>query len=91
MRWGLVLLTILRPWPAVNEVVVAPLRPHRFFLCFASGARDLGAGFEKNTHTPPYVHVHPVHVCCDILWFNREVRVVMGAVDDNMQAPHTLH
>ena len=25
------------------------------------------------------------------LWFNHEVRVVMGAVHDNMQAPHTRH
>ena len=56
-------------------------------------ACDLGAGFEKQTLRAPYVHVHVlVHaetmtLCAmTFLWFNREVRVVMGAVDDNTQA-----
>ena len=40
--------------------------PFFFLLCFALGARDLGAGFEKTKNTPPYVHVHTVDVCCDI-------------------------
>ena len=37
-----------------------------------------------------YVYIR--YMCAvTFLWFNRQVRVVLGAVDDNMQAPHTLH
>ena len=51
---------------------------------------DFGAGFEKKTHTPPYVHVHTVHVCCDILWFNHEV-LVLGARQHYASSSHTVH
>ena len=72
----------------------ARLRPHRFFLlCFASGVRMIfGAGFEKKKKkkkTPPYVHVHAVHVCCDFFWFNRKV-LVMDA-RQHASSSHDVH
>ena len=40
-----------------------------------------------------YIRYMYIRYMCAVtfLWFNRQVRVVLGAVDDNMQAPHTLH
>ena len=65
---------------------------HTVFSMFrVRHVRDFGAVFEKeNTlrHTHMYVqYMYSVHVCCDILWSNREV-LVLGAQQQLTSSSH---
>ena len=85
-------IIINRIWGCASrcEITATATATPFFFLCFASGARMiLGPDSEKN-NTLPYVHVHTVHVCCDILWFNHEV-LVLGARQQHTGSSHTMH